>query len=282
MKVRAGPLPGMARLLQTLGVNSVPAAGFFGQGWSLGTTLGLYWLETVLVIVLVSLRIVWHRRLTRKAGHWNIPYEVRTTVGGKTTVRTGNTTVLASFLGVMVPFTAAHGFFLGLLIFLAFPEFSGLSADVRLDDLARGTLAIAVFLGIGLTVDLVGLGERPFRWIERVVERAQGRMIVTHLTIIFGLMAMGVWEAPWAFFAVFFGFKTLVDLGGLMPEPAPRLEPPRWLAWMDGLGSSRTGQTFSQHFRRSAEADLRKREANERVVEDRVFEALTRERSRDA
>lgn len=272
----------MARLLQALGVNSVPAVGFFGQGWSLGTTLALYWLETVLVIVLVSVRIVLHRRLTHKAGHWNIPYETRTTVAGRTTVRTGTTTFLASFLGVMVPFTAGHGLFLGLLVALVIPEFAGAAEGVAPADLANGALAIAVFLGIGLLVDLIGLADRPFRWIERVAERAQGRMFVTHLTIIFGMMAMAYWQAPVALFAVFFGLKTLVDLGSLMPQPEPRLEPPRWLAWMDGLGSSRTGQTFSQHFRQSVEADLRKREANEHVVEDRVFEAVTRGSSRDA
>ena len=118
MKVPPVRLPWVTRLLQALGVNSVPAVGFFGQGWSLGTTLSLYWLETVLVIVLVTVRIVLHRRLTRKAGHWNIPFETRITVAGTTTVRRRETSFLASFLGVMIPFTLGHGLFLGLLVVL--------------------------------------------------------------------------------------------------------------------------------------------------------------------
>ncbi|MBZ0101957.1 MAG: DinB family protein, partial [Thermoanaerobaculia bacterium] len=49
-------IPGLGRLLQALGVNSIPAAGFFGEGWSIGTTLLLYWVETLVVILLAHHR----------------------------------------------------------------------------------------------------------------------------------------------------------------------------------------------------------------------------------
>jgi hypothetical protein len=268
MNVRIGRLPWVGRLLQALGVNSVPAVGFFGQGWSIGTTLALYWVETVLVIVLVAVRIVLHRRLTRKAGHWNVPVETRTTVAGRTSVRHSRTTFLAGFLGIMVPFTAGHGLFLGMLILFVLPDFAGHSEDVSLADAEAGALAMAAFLGLGLLFDVIGLRDRPFRWVERITERAQGRMFVTHLTIIFGMLAMAVWEAPAALFAVFIGLKTLVDLGSLMPEREPAPEPPRWLRWLDGVGGSRAGLTFSQHYRQEIETARRTREANERVVDE--------------
>jgi hypothetical protein len=89
-------------------------------------------------------------------------------------------------------------------------------------------------------------------------------MFVTHLTIIFGMGAMAIWGAPAALFAVFAGLKALLDLGGLFPEREPSSEPPRWLAWLDGMGPSRDGLTFSAHFRKSIEAERLKREANER------------------
>jgi len=267
MSVRIGRLPWVGRLLQALGVNSVPAVGFLGQGWSIGTTLALYWVETVLVIALVATRIVVHRRLTRKAGHWNVPLETRVTVARRTSIRHGQTTFLAGFLGIMVPFTAGHGLFLGLLIFLVLPEFGGPAAGVALADLETGALAVAMFLVMGLLFDLIGLRDRPFRWIERVAERAQGRMFVTHLTIIFGMLAMSVWEAPAALFAVFVGLKTLVDLGSLVPERVEPLEPPRWLRWLDRFGPGRAGLTFSAHYRQSVEEVGRRHEANERVVE---------------
>ncbi|MBP1643062.1 MAG: hypothetical protein H6Q03_1731 [Acidobacteria bacterium] len=259
-------LPGLGRLLQALGVNSVPAAGYFGEGWSVGTTLALYWLETVAVIVLISLRIVLHRRLTRRAGHWNVGLETRTKVAGRTTVRHGKTTFLVSFLAVMIPFTAAHGLFLGLLVFLVLPEHAQAPQGISLDDLRDGTVAMGGFLALGLLLDLVGLRERPFRWLERVAGRAQGRMFVTHLTIIFGMAAMAVWSAPAALFGVFVGLKTLLDLGGLLPDKEPSPDPPRWLAWLDGLGTSKDGLTFSAHYRKSIEDERLQRESNERPL----------------
>lgn len=167
----------------------------------------------------------------------------------------------------MVPFTAGHGLFLGMLIFLVLPDVGGPAAGVRLADLEGGALAVASFLGLGLLFDLIGLRDRPCRWIERVAERAQGRMVVTHLTIIFGMLAMSVWEAPAALFAVFVGLKTLVDLGSLVPERVEPPEPPRWLRWLDRFGPGQAGLNFSAHYRQSIEAVRRRHEANERVVE---------------
>lgn len=266
-------MPWLGRLLQALGVNSVPAAGFFAEGWSVGTTLALYWLETVLIIVLVAARIVLHRRATRKAGHWSVDVETRITTRGRTTVRQGKTTYLVGFLGVMIPFTAAHGLFLGALVFLILPERAGSSATISLSDLEAGSKAMALFLGLGFAFDLAGLRDRPFRWIEKVAERAQGRMFVTHLTIIFGMGAMAAWEAPAALFAVFMGFKALMDLAGLLPDREPSPEAPRLLAWLDRFGPSRKGLVFSEHYRQSIEQERLKREASERVLDRRGQEA---------
>lgn len=210
-------IPGTGRALRALGVSGVPATGYFGAGWSLGTLLLLYWIETILMTAVVAALIVLHRRRTRKPGHWRSEYTVTTTRGGKTT-RSGDTTFLKGFLSVMVPFTAAHGLFVVMFAFLVFPQEIGPEARVSLDALAGGLLAIAAFLLVGLLFDLPGLGARPFRWVESQAQRAQGRMFVTHLTIIFGAAAMAAFEAPLAFLAVFVGLKSLVDLGGLLPD----------------------------------------------------------------
>lgn len=266
MRVALSRLPRVGRLLQSLGVNSVPAAGYFGDGWSIGTTLALYWLETVLVIFLISARILIHRRLTRKAGHWNVAVTTTTKRGGQTAVSHGRTTHLVSFLMVMIPFTAAHGLFLAVILFAGLPQLTGDSAAPSLADLRLGVLGVGALLVVGLLIDLVGIRDRPFRWIERASERAQGRMLITHLTIIFGMGAIAAFEGPAGLVAVFVGLKTLMDLGGLMPEKEPSPDPPRWLAWLDNFGPSREGLTFSAHYRRSIEDDRLKREANEREL----------------
>lgn len=121
-------LPGMGRLLRTLGISGVPVTGYFGAGWPLGTLLLLYWLETILITLVVAALILLHRRSTRKAGHWNHDYTITFERQGKETTRTGKTTFLRYFLGIMIPFTAVHGIFVLLLALFVFPEHLGAEA----------------------------------------------------------------------------------------------------------------------------------------------------------
>lgn len=259
-------LPGVARVARAVGIGGVPVAGYFGAGWSLGTLLLLYWLETVLVTVTVSLLILRHRHATRKAGHWNVPYTVTTTRGGRSTTRSGNTTFLASFLGTMVPFTAGHGLFIGVFVWLVFPQELGPGARVSLGALANGMSGIAVFLLASLLLDLPGLGDRPFGWVERLAQRAQGRMLVTHLTIIFGAFAMFVFEAPLGFFAVFVGLKALLDLAGMLPDRKPRPKSSRGVEAPSRRPPKKRGRSFGDHYRQEVEAQRTCGEANEEVV----------------
>lgn len=62
----------MKKLLQSLallGVNSVPALGWFVEGWSAGTMLVIYGSENVAACLLVSLRIALHGRGTPRRGN---------------------------------------------------------------------------------------------------------------------------------------------------------------------------------------------------------------------
>jgi hypothetical protein len=259
-------VPGMGRVLRALGIGGVPAAGYFGAGWSLGTLLLLYWLETILVTLVVALLILRHRRATRTAGHWNAEYTVTTTRRGRTTTRTANTTFLKSFLGVMVPFTAAHGVFVLVFAFLVFPDQLGPGARVSLDALADGLAGIGIFLLASLLLDLPGIGQRPFRWVDRLAQRAQGRMFVTHLTIIFGAGAMAVFEAPLAFLAVFVVLKALLDLGGLLPDREAKPKAARPAKALGRGLPKKEKKSFSDHYQEGLEAARAKSEANEQVL----------------
>ena len=60
----------IVHLLSLLAVNAVPAAGWFIADWSAGTTLVVYWFETVAASLFVVARIVVHQRLSpRRGGH---------------------------------------------------------------------------------------------------------------------------------------------------------------------------------------------------------------------
>jgi hypothetical protein len=253
----------LGRTVQVLGLNSVPLLRLFVGGWSTGTALALYWIESALAIPFVSARILLHRRLTRTAGHWGVETETRTRFAGTLKVRRGTTTRLVAFLFLMVPFVAGHGVFVALLVFLILAREGGPGAAVTLADLGRGAAAVAGFMAVGFVIDLVGLSRRPLRWIERITERAQGRVLVVHLTILLGMAVTG---APMALFAVFAGLKTLVDLGGTWPErDSP--EPPAWAHRVDRLIPSKPGQSFVEHWRRTEAEERTRREANERVVD---------------
>ena len=206
--------PGAGRVLRALGIGGVPATGYFGAGWSPSTLLALYWLETVLMTLVVSILILLHRRATRKGGRWSAEHTVRSPWGD----RSGTTSFLASFLALMVPFTAGHGVFVAVFVFQAFPQTFGPAARLSPGALADGVIALSLFLLAGLLLDLPGIGRRPFGWLQRLTGRAKARMLITHLTIIFGAATLAVFEAPLAFLAVFVGFKALIDLGGLLPD----------------------------------------------------------------
>lgn len=254
---------GAGRVLRAVGLGGVPPAGFFGAGWSIGTLLLLYWLETILVTLAVTILVLRHRRLTRKEGHWSSDLTVTTTSGGRT--RTGKTTFLAGFLGVMIPFTVAHGVFVLAFAFLVFPQEIGPAAGVSAEAVGDGLAAIGLFLLISLLLDLVRIGERPFRWVERLTQRAQGRMIVTHLTIIFGAAAMGIFEAPAGFLVVFVVLKSLLDLGGMFPDREVQPTVPRVVEALGRRLPKKEGKSFDESYRDDLAAERAKSEAKEEV-----------------
>jgi hypothetical protein len=259
-------LPGAGRAVRALGVGGVPATGYFGAGWSIGTLLVLYWLETVLVTVAVAIVVLRHRRATGTAGHWDVEYTVTTSRSGKRSTRSGKTTFLRAFLGVMVPFTAVHGLFVGAFAFAVFPQEVGPAAGVSTAALADGLLGIGVFVLAGLGLDLVGIGRRPFRWVEHLGQRAQSRMLVTHLTIIFGAAALAFFGAPGAFLAVFVALKSLVDFGGMLPEREPKEETPSAVARLGRWLPKKDGKSFDDLYREAIEAEAARQRANERTL----------------
>src|SRR3954465_7596846 len=62
----------LARLFPAIAANAVIIAGFFGNGWSPGTVLALYWLQTLIGIPLTAILMALHRRKTRKLGYFQL------------------------------------------------------------------------------------------------------------------------------------------------------------------------------------------------------------------
>jgi hypothetical protein len=104
----------MRSLITALGLNAIPAAGWFIGDWSAGTMLVLYWLETLLGTLLLGCRILLHRRFHPTEGHWNY----LAPQGQQQRQTKGRSTYLSAFLVPALVFTFAHGVFLAVLGFM--------------------------------------------------------------------------------------------------------------------------------------------------------------------
>lgn len=211
--------------LTVLGINAVPALGWLLGDWSSGTTLAVYWFETVTASLLIAARILVHRRVVRVRGHFR--YEVGRNMKGAGAPMP----FLKHFLPVSLMFSAAHAVFLGVLFVVL--TANGRGADVRINggELMLGCGLVLAFQAADFLIDLVRLRNRPFRWIEVMAERNMARVMIIHLTLIIGMAVAGYSDSPRGFFLVFVVLKTMNDLAGVVPQYDPET-PPQWLCWL--------------------------------------------------
>ncbi|MCB9100538.1 MAG: hypothetical protein H6632_13425 [Anaerolineales bacterium] len=210
-------LRSITAILSALGVNAVPAIGFFGLGWSWETTLVLYLLETVLGIPFVALRIrllspaqedvigaslpdSWTTH-NKKSGAKVIRYAWPTADG----VRYERAGLLQSYLLVVVSFSAVLSVFILVFLFLIM--------QVQLDWAAfrSGLLGILIFQLVGFLADLVWLRPLSLAQAEKLGEQSMGRAALLYVAVFAGLCAASF--HPYGFLLPFIGLKTMVDVG---------------------------------------------------------------------
>jgi hypothetical protein len=246
------------RFLQIVGVNSVPVAGVFWAEWAAATALALYWCESVMVIGLVGTRIWLHRRATNKRGHLD-----GSALGAEGKSTRPGSTFLREFLTAALVFTGAHAVFLAAILFLMlptnFPEVGG----VDFEALRQGVSIVAVILGVGFVIDVVRIRDRSFWWLRQMAGRVMGRVILVHMTIIFGMMATAWFDGPRGIFIVFAAFKLIADVGTFLvgddlPDPEAS---PAWLAILRSVGGDKWANGYAD-FKREIAEEERRRAAN--------------------
>jgi hypothetical protein len=254
MRVRA--------LLTALGLNAVPALGWFVGDWSPGTMLVLYWLETLIGTVLVALRILLHRRLQPSKGHWD--YQAPQGQQQSSSVRT---TYLSAFLVPALVFTVAHGIFLVALGAMMISKHHSPEARIEVEPLLTGLAAIAVFQVADFGFDIIWLRTRPFAWIERLGQLSISRVLVIQLTIIGGMAAVMFTGTNRNFFGVFIFLKTLLNLSLVVPQYQPKT-PPRWLSsLMDRVpGKKMKDANFAEFWKRTDQEEAARLARNEEAV----------------
>ena len=255
----------LPRVFQVLGINAVPVLGVLAGGWSTATALVLYWFENLFSTLLVALRIARHRRVTRKRGHWMASLATtsrRKGRSGSEAKTEASPDFLRDFLGVSLVFTLGHGVFLAAIVFLMLPETFPEAAIVDFTALWQGIVIVAALQVVGAVVDLMNIGERPFAWIKGISDRVLGRVVVVHLTIVFGMWTMAWLDGPRGLFLVFATFKTMVDVSALAVSPSdvgPET-PPRWIvAIIRRLGGDAKAADFETFYRQGRQEEIESR-----------------------
>ena len=215
-------------LLFVLAINAVPLVGVKYHDWSASTVVALYWVENLLVAVFTCARILLHRALTRKRGHWRTNQ-----LGVKVNEKPSGLGLFGEYATIAFVFTLAHGIFVGAFILIAGQNhsdnplwaFSG-------EQLRRGVQWMAAAMTLEFAIDAATMRSRSFAWIKSYVGRRMGRVLVMHLTIIFGMWGMMATESPFAVLYVLIALKILWDLAsstaGAKMSDSPA-QPPAWL-----------------------------------------------------
>ncbi len=185
--------------------NLIPLVGVIFLGWSVWTILIVYWLENGIVGGFNFLKIL-RAEGTEGESHW--------TVNGRDAAsmsRSGLASFFAMHYGI---FWFVHGIFV-----LTLPLWMGAASDKQAIDPGADPVAIvlaviALFISHGLSYrfDYIGGGE-----YKRVTPSAQmfapyGRMLVLHMTIILGALAISETGAPVTAIVILVLFKTALDL----------------------------------------------------------------------
>lgn len=258
-------------LLTALGLNAVPALGWFVGEWSAGTMLVLYWFETLIATLLLAIRIIIHRGIRPSKGHWN--YQAPQTQGQQSPApqSSGHSSYLVAFLVPALAFTFVHGIFLAVLGLMATKN--NLTAEAKVDahNLLAGLIGIGAFQGADFIFDLIFIKNRPFAWIEKLGQITFARVIVVHLTIIGGMVAVMFTGANRNFFGVFIFLKTMLQCSLVLPQYDPKT-PPAWLSGlMDRIGSPKyKNDTFAQYWKQTDDQEAARLTRNEIPMEDSV------------
>jgi hypothetical protein len=202
---------GLLGAATSLGVNAIPVGVVLGWGRSLPTGMVLYFLETLLSILLTT-AFVLRRAPAEDPGSAAIASS-RTVVvtNGRTVGRTqaGNRrSLIEGFLIFSVGFGVIPGFFLAFWMFVV--------ARVSLDwsAVASGLGGIAVFQLVNLVGDFIMFRTLTPAGANSVINQSMSRVAIIYISVFAGLIIAMVFSISW-FILPFAVLKTVADMSFL-------------------------------------------------------------------
>lgn len=266
----AGRAPWVPGVIVVLLINAVPLVGVLWFDWSAINVLVLYWFENLMIAIGTSIRLIVHRKLTRKRGYWRVSsLGTDLEVNGRP-VKTG---IIGEYAIAAFGFTLAHGIFVvGIVYLIAQNHPDDAMWQLSVDQVLRGVGAICAMLAVQLAIDLATIRQRSFAAMKNYVQGRMGRVAILHLVIIFGMFGMAMTNSPFSFLYVLIGLKTLVDLAGVavrtMAAPAVAAAPPAWmLKSADRLAKDKGGAAgLLDKWQRDQDTERRNASEDEQVM----------------
>lgn len=192
--------------------NLLPLAGVAWWGWDLYSILALYWVENGIVGAYNVLKIL-------RAEGTSLPGGMRMRFNGRPIETVARGPIAAFFLVHYGIFWLGHGLF--VLVFL--PIIGGLSGGFQVDTtvggngpewglVGIGAIGLAVSHGVSFWTNYIG--RREFRSVSpaQLMLAPYGRLVILHLTIIFGAMVSFWLGSPVGSLVVLVVLKTTLDL----------------------------------------------------------------------
>jgi hypothetical protein len=199
--------------------NLVPLVGVLWFGWDVWGILIIYWLENGIYGLFNVLKM---RRA--EGPEDSSPVAIADTRRRLNSFKVNGRSPTGSEKAVLIPFFilhygifwVVHGIFVLMLPLFAFTGANG-SPDfgTTLDPLAILLVLVGLFISHGLSYRLnyIGRGEYLRTTAIRQMFAPYGRLVILHVTIIFGAILIGVTGAPAAAIVVLVLLKIALDLG---------------------------------------------------------------------
>ncbi|MBP1766649.1 MAG: hypothetical protein H6P98_764 [Candidatus Aminicenantes bacterium] len=201
----AGLLTQLARFrasaLALILANFVPVFGVLALGWNAAAIVIFYWAENLAVGFFNILRMRRARGTLRSSGM---------TLNGKTVTEASRASLIVFFAFHYGFFTLGHGVF---VLALFGRQFAGSPRDLMI-----GALGLFVSHGISYRKNFIGGGEYKKVSFADLFWQPYGRIVVMHLTIIFGGALAGASGSPVGALILMVALKTLVDLASHLAE----------------------------------------------------------------